>query len=279
VIDENSDLSTEHDAKMEQAQQPQSRPTDDTVFCWSLEGLRAAQRSDPDIMFIIELLKFTSEQPDWETVSLQSADIKTLWKHWTRLSIRDGLLKRRFESADGKTEKWQIIWRKSLRSEFLEMVHGGMTGGHMGLKKTAAAVQSRAYWPTWSSDLAAFTKRCPQCARYHRGTLPRQAELQTSLIGEPWERISVDITGPHPKSARQNQYILTIVDHFSKWAEAIPIRNHTAPVVARTLLIHIFARYGMPLQLLTDRGPEFESELFTHLLRWLEIDKLRTSAY
>jgi len=35
----------------------------------------------------------------------------------------------------------------------------------------------------------------------------------------------------------------------------------------------------MPLQLLTDRGPEFESELFTKLCKWMEIDKIRTMAY
>jgi len=37
--------------------------------------------------------------------------------------------------------------------------------------------------------------------------IPRQAGLQPTLVGEPWERVSVDITGPHPRSARQNQYI------------------------------------------------------------------------
>ena len=106
-----------------------------------------------------------------------------------------------------------------------------------------------------------------------------QVALQTPLVGEPWERVSIDITGPHPKSSRQNQYILTLVDHFSKWAEAIPLRNHTAPTVARALMVHVFSRFGAPRQLLTDRGPEFESELFQQLMTWMEIDKLRTTAY
>jgi len=73
--------------------------------------------------------------------------------------------------------------------------------------------------------------------------------------------------------------MLTVMDHFSKWAEAIPLRNHTAPTVARTLMTHVFSRFGMPLQLLTDRGPEFEGELFTELCKWMEIDKIRTTAY
>jgi len=92
-------------------------------------------------------------------------------------------------------------------------------------------------------------------------------------------RVSVDITGPHPRSSRGNQYILTFVDHFTKWAEAIPIRNHTAPIVARTLMTHVFSRFGAPYQILTDRGPEFESELFKQLLVLMGVEKLRTTPY
>jgi transposase InsO family protein len=103
--------------------------------------------------------------------------------------------------------------------------------------------------------------------------------MQTPLVGEPWERISIDITGPHPRSSRGRQYILTLVDHFSKWAEAIPLSNHTAPTVAKALVTHVFSHFGVPQQLLTDRGPEFESQLFLELMRLLEIDKLRSSAY
>ena len=44
-------------------------------------------------------------------------------------------------------------------------------------------------------------------------------------------------------------------------------------------MTHVFSRYGAPRQLLTDRGPEFESELFAQLLKWMEVDKLLTTAY
>ena len=72
--------------------------------------------------------------------------------------------------------------------------------------------------------------------------------MQMPFVGEPWTRVSVDITGPHPRSSRSNQYILTLVDHFSKWAEAIPLRNHTALTVARALMTHVFSKYGAPLR-------------------------------
>jgi len=110
-------------------------------------------------------------------------------------------------------------------------------------------------------------------------SLPRHAELQCPQAGEPWERVSIDITCPHPKSTRQNQYILTVVDHFTKWAEAIPMRDHTALTVARMLMTHVIPRYGAPKQILSDRGAEFESELLWQLMNSMEIHKLRTTSY
>ena len=154
-----------------------------------------------------------------------------------------------------------------------------MTGGHLAKKRTAAVIQARVYWPSWSNDLDEYLKQCPACARYYRGSAPRNVAMQTPLVGDPWSRVSLDITGPHPRSAKSNQYILTLVDHFTKWAEAIPIRNHTAPAVARQLMVNVFSRFGVPQQILTDRGSEFESDLFKSLLDWMGVDKLRSTVF
>ena len=251
----------------------------DIHMSWTWDDLKLAQKQDKEIGCIVEWLSNRAEQPPWGDVALKSAETKTLWNFWPRLSLQEGVLKRRFEEVDGQEASWQIVLPKAFRQEFLNIAHSGMTGGHLGERKTALAVQSRAYWPTWKSDLRSFLRTCEPCARYHRGTIPHRAPLQTALVGEPWERVSVDITGPHPRSSKSKQYIMTLVDHFSKWAEAIPLSNHTAPTVARALMTHVFTRFGAPKQLLTDRGPEFESELFAELMKWMEIDKIRTSPY
>ena len=65
-----------------------------------------------------------------------------LWAQWPRLQIKDGLLKRRFESPDGLSVHWQVAWPSSLRAEFLRLAYGGMTGGYFGRWRSAAAVQS-----------------------------------------------------------------------------------------------------------------------------------------
>ena len=159
------------------------------------------------------------------------------------------------------------------------MVHEGANGGHMGRRRTRFQVQRRAYWPGWTDTVVHVLRKCVQCATYHRGKAPKQTPLRPFLAGEPWEVISIDITGPHPRSRRGHEYILTIVDHFTKWAEAFPIRNHTATTVARILFDNVFSRMGMPVRCLSDQGAEFESRLFQQLCALMGIDKIRTTPY
>jgi len=184
-------------------------PPPDPEVPWSLEGLQAAQKTDKDIAIIIQLLEKSTEKPAWEEVALAPYDVKTLWAQWPRLAIQQGVLKRRFGSADGLIVRWQVVLPTLLREEFLGLTHGGMTGGHFGRRGSAAAVQASAYWPSWSSDLDSFIRRCEPCATYYRGAVPRRAKLKQCLLGAPWERVSIDIAGPYPPSYRQNRLILT----------------------------------------------------------------------
>jgi len=57
------------------------------------------------------------------------------------------------------------------------------------------------------------------------------------------------------------------------------MRNQTALVVARALMVHVFSKYGAPRQLLSHRAAELESQLFTELMSWMEINKLRTTFF
>ena len=47
--------------------------------------------------------------------------------------------------------------------------------------------------------------------------------MQRMTVGAPLERIGIDVTGPFPKSARGNKFMVTVVDHYTKWAEAYPV--------------------------------------------------------
>jgi len=76
---------------------------------WSLAGLQAEQRKDPHINFIIQKFEEGESQPDWDIVALESETVKALWVQWSPLSIKNGLLKRRFETPDGHSVYWQTV--------------------------------------------------------------------------------------------------------------------------------------------------------------------------
>ena len=64
----------------------------------------------------------------------------------------------------------------------------------------------------------------------------------------PWERTSIDLTGPHPPAKdSQARHILAVVDHFTKWTEACPLPNKEATTVARALAEQVFTRHGIPV--------------------------------
>jgi len=86
------------------------------------------------------------------------------------------------------------------------------------------------------------------CNSWSRTSIGTNSPGWLTKVGEPFEQVSVHITGPNPRSAKGYVFMLTVMDHFSKWPEAIPMRNRTAPTVARTIMTHVFSRFGMPLQ-------------------------------
>ena len=66
-----------------------------------------------------------------------------------------------------------------------------------------------------------------------------------------------------------------IVDYFSKWTEAFPIKNKWADTVAEMLVKKIILRFGMPLV----QGREFENGLMKSLCTLLGCTKTRTAPY
>ncbi len=90
---------------------------------------------------------------------------------------------------------------------------------------------------------------------------------------------AMDIMGPLPVTARGNQYVLVMSDHFTKWVEAVPMANQCADTVARAFVDHVITRHGIPDRILTDQGRNFESDLMKKVMQLLGVKKVRTSPY
>jgi hypothetical protein len=68
--------------------------------------------------------------------------------------------------------------------------------------------------------------------------------------------------GPLPKTKNGNEYVLMMVDQFTKWTECIPLQSQTAEITAQAAINEFVARFGYPFQIFTDQGRNFESALF-----------------
>jgi len=99
------------------------------------------------------------------------------------------------------------------------------------------------------------------------------------LTGSIKEGCHVDITGPQPRTVRGSKYILTCVDAFCKWAEAFPLPNKEAKIIAIILVEQVFCRFGTQVALLTDNAGELDGKLMSEICRLLDIDKQHTSFY
>ncbi|GFX57866.1 hypothetical protein TNCV_3068331 [Trichonephila clavipes] len=220
----------------------------------------------------------SDEKSSWQDIAPFQPTTKRYWALWDSLHLRNGVLYRKWESDDGKTFRWQLILPKIRVSTVLKELHGSPTGGHFGFMKTLQKVRERFYWNNVRSDMEKCCRICDPCAS-RKGPIKRtRGRLQLHNVGAPFERIAFDILGPLPRSSDGNNNILVVMDYFTEWPEAYLIPDQEASTVAEVLVQHWISRFGVPLQLHSDQGRNFDSAVCKRLCEILAINKTRTTA-
>ena len=174
---------------------------------------------------------------------------------------------------------WLIILPKKLQKQVVIELHSSKTSGHLGITKTLERVKCRFYWYNMRKDIQHICKVCDVCAARKRPTKHYQGPMKKYVVGAPMERIAIDIMGPLPETEKRNRYILVIADYFTKWTEAVPIPDQEAATVASALIDRFISVFGVPKEIHSDQGTNFESVLFHEICDLLNMEKTRTTPF
>ena len=235
-----------------------SRPSECSVsrskpFSLDLKVLSEAQMQDEELKNLL--------------VSERSKDSKFTLK---RFVISDAEVY--FETS---TEVMRPFIPSPMRRSIFDAIHGL---SHPGIRATRKLLTSKFFWPNLNSDSNNWSKSCISC---QRSKVQRHTKSKHGCFKVPsgrFNHIHMDLVGPLPPS-EGNTYILSIIDRFTRWPEAYPLVDSTASTVARTFVKEYLPRFGVPLEMTTDQGPQFESKLFSELSKLIGTVHIRTTAY
>jgi len=187
--------------------------------------------------------------------------------------LQDGLILR---TREGSTH---LIVPVSLRHRFFDITHSGPTAGHLGVDRTFKQLRDSFFWPGMRRDIAHWYRQCPQCATSKGSPLRPHGKLQSIPVGAPLDLVTIDILSGLPTASDGSKYLLVAVDAFTKWVEAYPLPDQEAHTCMTALFNGFFARFGLPRQLHSDQGRNFESSLVKELCEIVGVNKTRKTPF
>ena len=193
-------------------------------------------------------------------------------------SCNDGNIQLLCETSNGVPRP---IVPKEMRLAVFNNLHNI---GHPGVKSGTRLIRERFFWPMMSKDIKEWTRTCQTC---QQEKVCKHTKKPWTAFPTPSQRFStvhmdiielpvaVDFNGGHSPY----RYVVTFIDRFTRWVEAEPLSGISAEEVAGAFINTWISRFGVPLEVVTDRGRQFESALFKSLSSTLGFSKLRTTAY
>lgn len=221
----------------------------------SLENLYQSQQNDQELKALLE-----SDHRENSVFKLTKVDIPG-----TNISIW----------CDTSTPKSRPFVPKSLRRRVFDSFHNL---SHPGVRSTRLKIAQSYFWPNLNKDVNQWSQTCINCQKQK---IHRHVKSPVQNIPVPpgrFKSIHLDLVGPLPPS-NGFRYIMTTVDRFSRWPEANPLPDIQASTVARCFVTHYVSRFGVPEQVTTDQGSQFESKLFKELTQLLGTKHCRTTSY
>ncbi|KAL0352208.1 UNVERIFIED_CONTAM: Transposon Ty3-G Gag-Pol polyprotein [Sesamum calycinum] len=120
----------------------------------------------------------------------------------------------------------RLARRDNEKVQAMEEAHFGVCGAHQSGPKLHFRIKRMGYyWPTMVKDCIDYARRCQAC-QFHANLIHQPPEpLHPTVASWPFDAWGLDIVGSLTKSSGGHLYILVAIDYFSKWAEAVPLKE------------------------------------------------------
>ncbi|GJW16966.1 reverse transcriptase domain-containing protein [Tanacetum coccineum] len=145
----------------------------------------------------------------------------------------------------------------------LREIHEGSCNMHAGTRSVVAkALRIAYYWPTMHEDARKLIKACQDC-QVHK-PIPRSPQQKLSPITSPWPlyKWGIDIAGPFSEGPGKVKFLIVAIDYFTKWIEAKPVATITGNQIKKFVWDNIVCRFGLPREIISDNGKQFQDNLF-----------------
>jgi hypothetical protein len=227
-------------------------------------ALREEQMRDPEVRQVIDAL--TTANPE-------------IAQPWTAKGyvINQGVLYH--YPQEGDDEEAQLVVPVHDRPRILKEFHDAPTAGHYGVARTLHKISSRYYWPGMRRYVTDYLKTCLECQRYKPSNVKPAGLLQTPVLQQRMEVLSVDLFGPLPPSEDGKKWILIAQDYATKWVELFALADATAENCGWTIVNEIGLRYGLPRRIISDNGSQFISAVMQKITFCLGITQSLTPVY
>lgn len=201
-----------------------------------LQIFRTATAADEDLQRVVRMI-----QSGWPNEIRQVPEnMKKYWTYKEELTCEDGLL---FKNT-------RIVVPQCLRAEMLQRIHES----HLGVVKCKDRARDVMFWPNMAKEIEELVLKCSTCNTFRRNNT-KEPLISHDIPERAWAKVGVDLF-----HYEQGEYILC-VDYYSKFPEIAKL-THTTTKHVVTALKSMFARHGIPDEVVSDNGPQFSSAEF-----------------
>ena len=189
----------------------------------------------------------------------------------------------------GRTNKWKLkddivatennkYWiPRTNRTDFIEDMHKMLC--HAGSKKVFNYLRDDFDMENMREKIKEVVQSCINCQKRKTLTAKTKERHIKQFADEPFQKIYIDFCGPFKRNVNGYQYILAIIDQFSRYISLNAVAHQDERTLRKILLDRWIYKYGPPKEIHVDRGKTFESELFKETLKKFKIEVFYSSPY